>query len=892
MRKNFLNSRHILFALMCLFAFTGRAAVGDTFTETVNGLSMTFKVTSESPKTCQVGTGDYLDTSNPNNPCIDNPSTSTAITLPQTANGYAVTKIGDFAFSNLTNLTSIVIPEGVTSIGFAAFSMNGSLSTNTLSSVTLPSTLTSIGDNAFSCCTQLPSIVIPEGVTSIGSAAFNLCMALTTITIPGSVQTIGSGAFNSCSNLASVISEMNTPVVINSLSPFSFADPYTGVVSVDCVLTVPAGTKSAYETAGWTTDIFMGGVYEIGETLKASAGEDNFLLLKFEILSGNSCKVLGDGSSISDYLKTYNGTITIPEDVNGYKVTSIGSNAFHNCSLSSITIPSSVTNIGSGAFYGCSNLTSITIPSSVTSIEEQAFRSSGLTSITIPEGVTSIGEAAFEGCESLLSVSIPASVTKLEGMITVDENTTTVGNCNQFTGCSSLESIIVDEDNQVFDSRANSNAIIETASGVLLTGCKNTVIPSDVKEIGALAFYGNTPLSVVIPEGVTRIGTSAFSGFSSPSLQSVTFPSTLTAIGYCAFNICQNLTSVILPSASSLTTIGEYAFTMCAFTTFTIPSSVKTIGKSAFQCCQNLKSVIAEMPSLTGFDMPTSTPHHPFEYISDDCVLTVPAGTKSAYETAGWTTDIFKGGINEAHEETAGLQDGDIYDRAMATFVDNLTYSRTFKKSAWLPWYVPFDMELTSEVLNNFYFAKFAGTYTEEDAGTFYITIVKMKEGDLVKGNTPYFVKAKNPSTDPQVFTVANTTLKTATENGFDMYSAEKKISIRGIYSPKTATAEDCDWYFVNTTGYVHASAGQTLGGYRFFLTITDREDNPYASTPNPANIKIRVLGEDGETVIEEVSASKERQPGQVYDLSGRRIQKENLESGIYIINGKKVLVK
>ena len=125
------------------------------------------------------------------------------------------------------------------------------------------------------------------------------------------------------------------------------------------------------------------------------------------------------GTSESQYSNEYTGAVTIPATVtyNGktYSVTSIGSNAFRECSgLTSITIPNSVTSIGDFAFQLCSGLTSVTIPNSVTAIGDYAFAyCSSLTSVTIPNSVTSIGSYAFCYCKGLTSITIPNSVTSI-----------------------------------------------------------------------------------------------------------------------------------------------------------------------------------------------------------------------------------------------------------------------------------------------------------------------------------------------------------------------------------------------------------------------------------------------------------------------------------------------
>ncbi|MBP5770067.1 MAG: leucine-rich repeat protein, partial [Bacteroidaceae bacterium] len=230
----------------------------------------------------------------------------------------------------------------------------------------------------------------------------------------------------------------------------------------------------------------------------------------------------------------------------------------------------SVTSIEYHAFYGCSGLTSITFPESITSIEEEAFYGcSGLTSVTFPNSLTTISKLAFGRCSGLTHIHIPSSVTSIRG--------------TSFIGCSSLSSITVAANNTVYDSRNDCNAIIETETNTLITGCQNTIILSSVTSIGENAFRGCSDLtSINIPESVTSIGNLAFDG-------------------------CSNLTSII------------------------IPGSVTTIRKEAFDGCSSLTSVTSYI--LNPFNIESGV----FNGIHPSCILYVPAGTKALYEqTDGW----------------------------------------------------------------------------------------------------------------------------------------------------------------------------------------------------------------------------------------------------------------
>ena len=238
-------------------------------------------------------------------------------------------------------------------------------------------------------------------------------------------------------------------------------------------------------------------------------------------------------------------------------------------------IPNSVTAIGDDAFYGC-GMTSVTIPNSVITIEKNAFRACrNLTSIAIPNSVTSIGSSAFSSCERLTSVTIGRGLASIGS--------------SAFSYCSDMTTIIVDNGNTVYDSRNNCNAIIEKNSNTLIVGCKSSVIPNSVTNIGNSAFSGCTGITTfVIPQNIKSIGNSAFSSCS--NLVSITIPNSVTDIGENAFYYCIGLTSITIPN--SVTDIKLQTFSGCSgLTSVIIPESVTSIGNGAFQSCTSMASL-------------------------------------------------------------------------------------------------------------------------------------------------------------------------------------------------------------------------------------------------------------------------------------------------------------
>ena len=541
------------------------------------------------------------------NSSFENNTSITSVTIPN-----FVTSIGVGAFEGCTSLTSVSIPNSVTTIGQSAF-----CKCSGLTSVTISNSVTSIGHFAFLGCsglqkvivkdiaawcgidfgsasnpleyaqhlysdenTEITDLVIPDGVTSINNGAFLNCSGLTSITIPNSVTNIGYDAFSGCRGL-------------------------TSVTIGDSVTSIGERVFSGCEGLTSISVAFGNNKYDSRDNCNAiieTASNTLIIGCKKTIIPNSVTKIGG----YAFYVCTGLTSVTIPNSV-----TSIGEGAFSYCyGLTSINIPNSVTSIGNNAFSYCQGLTSVTIPNSLTSIgREVFFNCRGLTSVTIPNSVTSIGAKAFEGCYGLRSVTIPNSVTSI-GF-----------GAFQRTG--------------IYNNSADGVFYVDKwVCGYKGTMPANTnlILQEGTLGIADSAFgYCSGLTSITIPNSVTSIGIYAFENCS--GLTSITIPNSVTNIGYAAFSGCQGLTSVTI--GDSVTSIGEKAFSGCeGLTSITIPNSVTSIGTRAFFGCSGMTSV-------------TSCIENPFvidpwvffisNYTRSNATLYVPIGTSDKYKsTDGW----------------------------------------------------------------------------------------------------------------------------------------------------------------------------------------------------------------------------------------------------------------
>jgi len=492
-------------------------------------------------------------------------------TVPFGNDTYKVESIVDYAFSRSQGLRSVVISEGIKSIGEYAFAMDSSLV-----SVTIKTTdLTTIPHRAFYGCVALAEITIPEGVQSLGVDAFLGCPGLVTVNLPSTLQTIGNNALSGGDIVESYnIHEDNTN--------FKSIDGVLYNFAMTTLIAYPNGSKNTSLTIPNSVTVLSGNIFMRALNLT------DFLVdvthPTFSSVGGVLFNKVGDVLIYCPAGKV--GEYKIPDGV-----TTITERAFIGTALTKIVIPTSVTSInmhetfnfatelvefevalGNGQYKSeagvlfSEDMTILVaypnarpdedyvVPTSVTTIGTRAFNHSlYIKNIKLHDGITTIEHTAFLLSWSLESINLPNAVTAFERY--------------SLASCYELKSIIL-PDNM-------------------------TSIP--------LAFlrYSRSLTSVEIPQNVTSIGDQAFQY---SGVKNVTLPDNLLTIGSNAFDDA-HLASVV------------------------IPESVTSIGANAFANNLDLKEVI-----FLGDTPPATISSDAFYGIAEDAYLIVPQGSEALYE--------------------------------------------------------------------------------------------------------------------------------------------------------------------------------------------------------------------------------------------------------------------
>ena len=703
----------------------------------------------------------------------------TSINIPE-----GVTTIQDGAFRGCSGLTSVTIPSSVKEIYVAAFKdctgeliINGNISASFSGSLFTSIKMNGeiIGDYAFSNLSSIHSVELGNSVKTIGNKAFYGCSGLTFINIPSSVTNIGEGAFGDCSSLRAVS--------INCAKVGTWFSGLTSIKEIVLGENVTSIVDSAFRNCSGLTTVSI-----------------------------NSAKV---GTWFS-------GLTSIKEILLGENVTTIGNSAFENCSgLTSINIPSSVTDIGSRAFCNCDGLTSITIPVSVTSIGSKAFYDCAKLKKTIwltntpPNGyrnvdsvVNFVANEQYSGLKNIIVYPFLSSIFEVDGIkyvpVSPSERT-----------CDAIDFV-----------HNNTTASTNIPSTVTYKGISMTV-----KNVQPYLCYGNTYIEKLTCDNNGTIATSAFYGC--VSMKSLTLGMKVSSIGDNAFQGCSSLKSVVIPNTiTELSIISNNAFQGCSsLKSFTIPNSVKELGSHSFSGCASLPKI----------NIPNSV-----IAIKDNVFFGCTAMKEIIIEDRDEELTL---GSNGSSPLFSDCPLDSVY------IGGNITYN-TSSNNGFSPFYR--NQTLRTVVITD--------KETEISENEFYactnLQNFKIGDGVTTFGNRAFSGCSK------LTYLSFGTQLKTIGKEAFSDCTSVTWIDSRAVTPPvcDTQALDDINkWICKLYVPENSISFYQTADQWKEFFFI------------------------EGITGMEPIRAA-DVEPQEIYDIQGRRVIRP--EKGIYIIEGRKVLVK
>ncbi len=781
--------------------------------------------------------------------------------------GNGVTSIGGYAFSYCSGLTSIEIPSNVTSIGTRAF-----FGCSGLTSIEIPSNVTSIGQSAFYGCSGLTSVTIPAGVTSIGDYVFNDCSNLATITvetsntvynsrngcnaiietssnkliagcknttIPASVTSIGDDAFGYCSGLTSI----EIPASVTSIGYSAFFG-CSGLTSVEIPASVTSiGDYAFSDCSGLATVTVYAPSCTLGYDAFSACGN----LKNIYVFSD-----LVDDYKAAEHWSTYSGKITAmtpvasgtcgketPEDVT-WRLE--GEAGHYRLIISGTGEMADYIYLNTRPWHNYSeNIKTIVIENGVTSIGECAFcECNGLTSISIPASVTSIGPSAFEGCSALTSIEIPASVTS-------------IGNY-AFGYCSALTSIEIPASVTTIGEEAFNN-----------TALTSIEIPASVTSIGNGAFIDCEKLtSITVAEGNANYSndtngalfnkekTTLIKYPEGNDADSYKIPASVTSIGEKAFKGCGDLETVTLPD--NVTSIGNEAFKDCGgLQSIEIPAKVTSIGNSAFQACGSLTTVnilanvtsigdnaFMECSNLQSIEIHanvTSIGNYAFNVCSSLASVTLNNNPTIGEEAFFYNTTVT---MNLAAAEVGGAH--------WTTFYNN---------------YGNFQADENTEV--------YKGVVSGSE-----LVLTAISDKIVDAGNAVILKSTGNPVM----------TLKADNSTGDYSDNELKGLSVRTL-------ASDVKTNYSANSLYVMGNKSNKFGFHKYTGTYMPA-NKAFLALGSGSSAPLRMVIDDDEetTGIASMADGIDNMSDEWYTLDGRKLNGKPTTKGLYIVKGKKVMIK
>ncbi|MBR5536670.1 MAG: leucine-rich repeat domain-containing protein, partial [Clostridia bacterium] len=461
-----------------------------------------------------------------------------------------ITSIGEYAFRNCTALTDVTLPESITAIGANAF-----YGCNKLNKITMGSKIKTIGDYAFSSCSSLTALTVPDSVTTIGTHAFSSCSGLKTVTIGNGVTSIGNYAFNGCTSMTTLslgsrvssignyafstlkLTKVTIPASVTSIGTYAFRNCTT----LQCVEFLGnAPTIGSYAFANVVSNVYYPSSYSgwSASGVKANYGGT----LTWGVISARGT------SGKTEWIFDNNGTLTVlgTGAMSDWSAAANVPWAAHRTGIKKVIIGSGVTSVGSYAFSECTALTEVQVAGTVTDVESNAFANcTELQLLKFSGNRPYFGTNAFANVNGEVWYSSSWSVSSDYGGDITWRRVSASGTCSKnvhwalttngtlvILGSGAMPDYVYTlyQSQPWYDQRSSITAVevvgkITAVGQDAFYGCtalKKVTLCDSVISIESDAFYNCTAMTeVTIGEGVTEIGSRAFYGCT--ALKKITF---------------------------------------------------------------------------------------------------------------------------------------------------------------------------------------------------------------------------------------------------------------------------------------------------------------------------------------------------------------------------------
>ena len=739
-------------------------------------------------------------------------------------------KVNSEAFSSCSSLQTVTLGDSIGSLGNKAF-----YQCTSLQEIVILDSVKAVGEYCFSGCSALKSAIIGDGVSNIAAYTFQGCTALEDVVVGDGVTTISNYAFRNCSSLP----EISIPQATTTIGDYAFSG---------C-------TQLA--------DVFI---------------EDR-----------NTTLSLGSNGSSPLFASCPLDSVYIGGKITYSTTSSKGYSPFYrNTSLRSVVITDREEQIYDNEFYGCTNLQNVIIGNGVKSIGNYAFSGcSSLAGFSFGSNMETIGDEAFSDCTNLTSITSHAAVPPTCGTQALDDINkwncvlgVPLGHADAYYAADQWKEFFFIED------------VVEVEKYTL-----NFIVDGEMYHTERLAHKS----TIVIPEMPVKEGYT-FNGWSempaTMPAEDVTICGTFIINKYfVTFKIGDEIIS-----SDSL----EYG------TEIVVPESPEREGHTFNGWGEVAETVPAGDVTYEGSYAVNS---YILTFIVDDETIletSVPYGkeitlpetpVKEGYAFNGWSEVpatmpandvVVYGSFAKLSVEVITINDTDSHFSVIEdTECGSINYIRDFKDTEWQALYVPFEIPVTEEFLADFEVADLNNVhqYDRDDDGVTDETVIeafKMTSGTL-EANYPYLIRTKEAG--EKSITMTDAVLYATEENSIDCSSVRDKFTFTGTYSSlSSAELPQGEGYYTLIEGeWQPVTEAVSLGAFRFYLKVDSRSG---ALAAEARSIRMRIIGENGYDDDTSIDNSEFiiQNSELIYDLQGRRV--ENPTKGIYIVNGKRVVIK